>query len=97
EAVEHLHPNLCLLERIMLEDVKFWKSVRVQWHQLFMSGLLLDIDIKRQFARLFTKNYQQLLLDYTKDDHEHRVSVMALTVQIFTVPSVAQMLIEEEN
>ncbi|OTF77670.1 E3 ubiquitin-protein ligase UBR1-like protein, partial [Euroglyphus maynei] len=89
--------NLSLLEKIMHSDTWFWKSIRILWHKLFMSGLLLDIEPKKQFARLFTRHYFHLLQDFVKDDHEEHVSLLSLSVQIYTVPSIASMLIEEEN
>ncbi|KAH9526728.1 E3 ubiquitin-protein ligase ubr1, variant 2 [Dermatophagoides farinae] len=89
--------NLSLLEKIMHSDTWFWKSIRILWHKMFMSGLLLDLKPKKQFARLFTQHYPHLLEDFVKDDHEEHVSILSLSVQIYTVPSIARMLIEEEN
>uniref|UniRef100_A0A8D1JLI8 E3 ubiquitin-protein ligase n=1 Tax=Sus scrofa TaxID=9823 RepID=A0A8D1JLI8_PIG len=43
------------------------------------------------------KNYQQLQRDFMEDDHERAVSVTALSVQFFTAPTLARMLITEEN
>ncbi|UXI15210.1 hypothetical protein NH340_JMT01153 [Sarcoptes scabiei] len=89
--------NLSLIERIMKSDTSYWKSIRVIWHHLFMSGLMLDMEPKKQFAKIFTRHYYRLLKDFVHDDHEHRFSVLALAVQIYTVPSIATMLIEEKN
>ncbi|KAH9420663.1 E3 ubiquitin-protein ligase ubr1 [Dermatophagoides pteronyssinus] len=89
--------NLSLLEKIMYSDTWFWKSIRILWHRMFMSGLLLDLEPKKQFARLFTRHYPHLLQDFIKDDHEEHVSLLSLSVQFYTVPSIASMLIEEEN
>ena len=86
-----------LVEKLMLSDTFFWKSIRVLWHQLFMSGLLLEMETKRQYSRLFTRNYVSCIKDYMKDDHEHRVSILCLSVQIFTVPSIVHWLVEQEN
>lgn len=88
---------ISLLEKVMKSDVEFWKSIRIIWHQLFMSGLLLDFEIKKHFSRLFARNYDVLLFDFVHDDHEHHLSISGLSVQILTVPSLSRMLIEEEN
>lgn len=90
-------PEFSLLEKIIRSDTWFWKSIRILWHQLFMGGLLLDIDLKRIFAHLFTRHYSHLVHDYIYDDHEYRVSVVSLSVQIYTVPSIASSLIENDN
>lgn len=89
--------HLSLLEKLFRSDTCFWKSIRVQWHKLMMATLLIDVTFKQQMARLFVRNIEPMLLDYMKDDHEQKDSVMCLSVQLFTVPSVAIMLVQEEN
>ncbi|XP_036023966.1 E3 ubiquitin-protein ligase UBR2 [Onychomys torridus] len=73
------------------------RGARSVYHQLFMSSLLMDLKYKKLFAVRFAKNYQQLQRDFMEDDHERAVSVTALSVQFFTAPTLAQMLIMEEN
>ena len=41
--------------------------------------------------------YTVLFNDFIDDDHDHNVSVVALTVQMFTVPTIARMLMTEES
>ncbi|VDO99734.1 unnamed protein product [Soboliphyme baturini] len=41
--------------------------------------------------------YAKLMMDYIQDDHDHDVSVVSLSVQIFTVPSLVRVLIKEQN
>lgn len=89
--------NIPLLERIMKSDTQFWKAMRTQWHQLFISGLLMDMKTKKEFAKMFTKNYGSLMKDFIADDHEHSYSITSLSVQLFTVPTLAHALIAEEN
>ncbi|GAB1286774.1 E3 ubiquitin-protein ligase UBR1 [Apodemus speciosus] len=43
------------------------------------------------------KYYKQLQKEYIRDDHERSISVTALSVQMFTVPTLARHLIEEQN
>ncbi|XP_078505840.1 E3 ubiquitin-protein ligase UBR2 isoform X1 [Lissotriton helveticus] len=89
--------NSSLVDRLMLCDSKLWKGARSMYHQLFMSSLLMDLKYKKLFAVRFAKSYQKLQKDYMEDDHERAVSVSALSVQLFTVPTLARMLIAEEN
>uniref|UniRef100_A0A8D0UT70 E3 ubiquitin-protein ligase n=1 Tax=Sus scrofa TaxID=9823 RepID=A0A8D0UT70_PIG len=89
--------NSSLVDRLMLNDSKLWKGARSVYHQLFMSSLLMDLKYKKLFAIRFAKNYQQLQRDFMEDDHERAVSVTALSVQFFTAPTLARMLITEEN
>ncbi|XP_071074559.1 E3 ubiquitin-protein ligase UBR2 isoform X8 [Dasypus novemcinctus] len=89
--------NSSLVDRLMLSDSKLWKGARSVYHQLFMSSLLMDLKYKKLFAVRFANNYQQLQRDFMEDDHERAVSVTALSVQFFTAPTLARMLITEEN
>ena len=81
-------PGPSLLEQVMRSDVRLWKTARNQWHQLFVTGLLMDPVSKRMFARTFTRIYPTLCRDFVSDDHDVHVSIMSLTVQMYTVPSL---------
>ncbi|XP_037700845.1 E3 ubiquitin-protein ligase UBR2 isoform X4 [Choloepus didactylus] len=89
--------NSSLVDRLMLSDSKLWKGARSVYHQLFMSSLLMDLKYKKLFAIRFANNYERLQSDYVTDDHDREFSITDLSVQIFTVPSLARMLITEEN
>ncbi|XP_061254196.1 E3 ubiquitin-protein ligase UBR2 isoform X6 [Bos javanicus] len=89
--------NSSLVDRLMLSDSKLWKGARSVYHQLFMSSLLMDLKYKKLFAVRFAKNYERLQSDYVTDDHDREFSIADFSVQIFTVPSLARMLITEEN
>uniref|UniRef100_A0A8D0L320 E3 ubiquitin-protein ligase n=1 Tax=Sphenodon punctatus TaxID=8508 RepID=A0A8D0L320_SPHPU len=89
--------NSSLVDKLMLSDSKLWKGARSVYHQLFMSSLLMDLKYKKLFAIRFARNYERLQNDFVKDDHDREFSIADLSVQIFTVPSLARMLITEEN
>eukprot|EP00794_Sanderia_malayensis_P020331 gene20331-22331_t len=82
-----------LLNELLRSDTELWKAARVGSHQLFMNDVLLDPYGKKEFAKSFAKNYTALMTDFIKDDHDHSLSASSLSVQIFTVPTIAQMLI----
>ncbi|XP_048858643.1 E3 ubiquitin-protein ligase UBR2 isoform X1 [Brienomyrus brachyistius] len=86
-----------LVDTLMLCDSKMWKGARNVYHQLLMSSLLMDPKYKKLFAIQFAKNYWRLQTDFMEDDHERVVSVTSLSVQLFTVPTMARMLMMEEN
>lgn len=81
----------------MESDTQLWKSARNQWHQLFISGMLMDQNCKKVFAKQFTKVYPSLMKDFIADDHDHSVSIISLSVQIYTVPTLAHCLIQEDD
>ncbi|XP_022603880.1 E3 ubiquitin-protein ligase UBR2 isoform X2 [Seriola dumerili] len=89
--------NSSLVDRLMLNDSKMWKGARNIYHQLLMNSLLMDLKYKKIFAIQFAKNYRRLQTDFMEDDHERVVSVTSLSVQLFTVPTMARMLMVEEN
>ncbi|XP_060067571.1 E3 ubiquitin-protein ligase UBR2-like isoform X1 [Ylistrum balloti] len=86
-----------IMEKLLLIDTQLWKVARVNNHQLIMAGVLMDLECKKQFAILFTKHYPTLVRDFIRDDHYRSVSITSLSVQIFTVPTLARMLVTEYN
>uniref|UniRef100_A0A3Q2ZJR7 E3 ubiquitin-protein ligase n=1 Tax=Kryptolebias marmoratus TaxID=37003 RepID=A0A3Q2ZJR7_KRYMA len=89
--------NSSLVDRLMLNDSKMWKGARNIYHQLLMNSLLMDLKYKKFFAIKFAKKYERLQCDYVKDDHDRELSITDLSIQMFTVPSLARMLMVEEN
>ncbi|KAF7658034.1 hypothetical protein LDENG_00018910 [Lucifuga dentata] len=87
----------CLISRLMLHDAKMYKGARKIVHELIFCSLFMETEFKRLFAIEFTKHYKQLQKDFIGDDHERSISITALSVQIFTVPTLARQLIEEGN
>ncbi|XP_005107156.1 E3 ubiquitin-protein ligase UBR2 isoform X1 [Aplysia californica] len=89
--------TLSVLEKFIQADTRLWKVARVQSHQLLMSCVLKDPPSKKQFSVIFTKWFQYMVRQFSQDDHDHDVSMPSLSVQIFTVPSLARMLIAEHD
>ncbi|XP_029982287.1 E3 ubiquitin-protein ligase UBR1 [Sphaeramia orbicularis] len=87
----------CLISRLMLHDARMYKGARKIVHELIFCSMLMETEFKRLFAIEFTKHYKQLQKDFINDDHEKSISITALSVQIFTVPTLARHLIEEGN
>lgn len=59
--------------------------------------MLLEYENKKQLAKMFTKNYGQVMKDFIKDDHDHSFSISSLSVQLYTVPTLAHLLIAEDD
>lgn len=95
--VEESASNMTLLEKVMRSNTSYWKLARIDWNDLFVATLLTEYSIKDRFARLITRNYPNLVTDFMHDDHDHSVSILTMTTQLYTVPSLVCMLIEEEN
>ncbi|XP_062973720.1 E3 ubiquitin-protein ligase UBR1 isoform X2 [Elgaria multicarinata webbii] len=87
----------CIISMLMLSDTKLHKGARKILHELIVSSFFMEMEYKKLFAMEFVKHYKALQKDYIDDDHERQISVTALSVQIFTVPTLARHLIEEQN
>ncbi|TKS86434.1 E3 ubiquitin-protein ligase UBR1 [Collichthys lucidus] len=87
----------CLISRLMLHDARMFKGARKIVHELIFCSMLMETEFKRLFAIEFTKHFKQLQKDFINDDHERSISITALSVQIFTVPTLARQLIEQVN
>ncbi|XP_053678473.1 E3 ubiquitin-protein ligase UBR1 [Anopheles nili] len=85
------------LKHILNNDHNLWKSARSCWHRLLISGMLMEYDNKKILAQTFTKLYASLMQDFIRDDHYHSFSIVSLSVQLFTVPTIAHYLIEQES
>ncbi|CAG0883513.1 unnamed protein product [Cyprideis torosa] len=86
------------LDQVLLSDVQLWKNARTSWHLLLISSFLMEVDLKRTFARRFISHYSAMMDDFIhRDDHEHSVCITSLSVQLFTVPTLAQSLIAEDE
>ncbi|XP_033110450.1 E3 ubiquitin-protein ligase UBR2-like [Anneissia japonica] len=96
-ALEPIDDDQSVTEKLILVDTKLWKGARIGWHQLFMGSLLMDLEYKKRLAALFTKHYREAQFDFIKDDHDHNVSIVSLSVQMYTVPSVARYLVAEHH
>ena len=59
--------------------------------------MLLEHVSKRDFATCFTNSYGAIMKDFISDDHEHSYSVTSLSVQLFTVPTLAQYLVSQQD
>ena len=53
--------------------------------------------MKRAFASTFTRTYGHIMKEFITDDHDHSFSVTSLSVQVFTVPTVAHYLIANHD
>ncbi|XP_059475766.1 E3 ubiquitin-protein ligase UBR2 [Neocloeon triangulifer] len=86
-----------ILEGVIRQDPKLWKSARSQWNKLLFHSLLFDYNLKKRFSEVLTRNYKFILSEFMNDDHDLSYSVASLAVQVFTVPSLAVYLIEHHD
>ncbi|XP_034490388.1 E3 ubiquitin-protein ligase UBR1 isoform X2 [Drosophila innubila] len=94
--MQQKNESFCI--RLILEyDVKLWKTARTCWHRLLISGMLMEYENKMVLAQEFSRRYATIVEDFISDDHDHSFSIVSLSVQLFTVPSIAHHLIAQEG
>ncbi|TWW72120.1 E3 ubiquitin-protein ligase UBR1 [Takifugu flavidus] len=91
------HQTFALRLGSWFQKIIGYSGARKIVHELIFCSMLMETEFKRIFALEFTKHFTQLQKDFINDDHEKSVSITALSVQIFTVPTLARQLIEEAN
>ncbi|OCT68575.1 E3 ubiquitin-protein ligase UBR1 isoform X3 [Xenopus laevis] len=89
--------HTCYVSLLILKDSKLHKGVRKVLHDLIFSSFFMEMEYKKQFAIEFVKHYKQIQKEYMSDDQDRNISVTAISVQVFTVPTLARLLIEEQN
>ncbi|XP_053331248.1 E3 ubiquitin-protein ligase UBR1 isoform X2 [Spea bombifrons] len=87
----------CYVSQLILWDAKLHKGVRKVLHDLIFSSFFMEVEYKKLFAVEFVKHYKQVQKEYMDDDRDRNISVTAFSVQVFTVPTLARLLIEEQN
>ncbi|CAH2328512.1 E3 ubiquitin- ligase UBR1 isoform X3 [Pelobates cultripes] len=89
--------QMCYISLMILWDAKLPKGVRKVLHNLIFSSFFMEMEYKKLFAIEFVKHYKQVQKEYMDDDRDRNISVTAISVQVFTVPTLARMLIEDQN
>ncbi|KYQ49453.1 E3 ubiquitin-protein ligase UBR2 [Trachymyrmex zeteki] len=90
-------PDQSVVQGILTRDSQLWKSARTAWHRLFIYGMLMEYESKKALSIVFTNHYGSVMKDFIKDDHDHSFSIVSLSVQLFTVPTLAHLLIAKHE
>lgn len=88
--------RLCMLDTLFLLDTKMWKGARLQVRQMLLD-LLACREAKRQVAIRFAAVYPRLVELFILHDREPEHSVYHMSVQLFSVPSIAAQLVMERR
>ena len=84
-----------LIDFLFFIELKLWKSIRLSLRELYISTLLADPYLKKQLAMRFATNYVKLATNFLNIDREPPLNIVFLSVQLFTTPSIAAMLVAE--
>ncbi|VDO89529.1 unnamed protein product [Heligmosomoides polygyrus] len=72
-------------------------AARSNTHQMLMKTVLMNFEQKVFFSKTFLEHYDDIYAEFIDDDHDIDISVVSLTVQFLTVPSIARRLIAEDG
>lgn len=93
---EDLRQNI-RLDSLILFDLRLWKKLRVALRELLISTVIKVPQFKRilglRFAGLYTTLAQLYLIADREPDH----SILHLSVQILTTPSISEEVIQKAN
>ncbi|KAF9983097.1 hypothetical protein BGZ65_002187 [Modicella reniformis] len=82
---------------LLLLDLKFWKLPRASLRELYIGTLVLSPKYKKFMAVRFAFNYLKIARAFLVVDREPELSIILFSVQLFTVPTIAEMLAREHN
>lgn len=85
------------LDWLLLYDLRLWKKVRIDIRDLYIQTLITNPPTKRIFGLRFAGLYNVLGQLYLIADREPDHSILNLSLQMFTTPSVVFEVIERGN
>ncbi|KAL0076978.1 hypothetical protein J3Q64DRAFT_1811303 [Phycomyces blakesleeanus] len=83
------------LDYLMLYDLKLWKEVRISLRELYISTLASSTVYKKVLGRRLARNYARLAESFLLKDREPENSIILFSVQLLTVPTVSDLLVNE--
>lgn len=88
--------HLCMLDTLLLLDAKMWKAARFTTRNMLMD-MIACREAKRQVALRVASVYPRLIESFILHDREPEHSLYHMTVQLFSVPSIAAQLVVERG
>ncbi|KAK9491525.1 hypothetical protein V1508DRAFT_357779 [Lipomyces doorenjongii] len=83
------------LDYLMLFDLRFWKTARYAIRDLLMSTMISNLDYKSTMGMHFAELYPELVEYYMLADREPNCSMMLLSTQLFTCPTIATEIVKK--
>ena len=85
------------IDWLLLYDLRLWKQARIDLRDLLISSVVSVPQFKRILGLRFAGLYGVLAQLYLVADREFDHSIVNLSVQLFTVPSITQEIVERGN
>ncbi|KAJ3037015.1 hypothetical protein HDV00_002148 [Rhizophlyctis rosea] len=86
------------IDYLLAYDVKLWKELRNSLRELYIGTLIVSADeFKKVMGIRFAHNYLRIANSFLFHDRENDLSIINFSVQLFTVPTIAQYLVSHTN
>eukprot|EP00049_Salpingoeca_infusionum_P025559 m.20172 g.20172 ORF g.20172 m.20172 type:complete len:1667 (-) comp8132_c0_seq1:219-5219(-) len=82
---------------LLIKFTRCWKRSRSAVRNLLFSSVILEQPYKVLLTADFVKCYDSIIQARMDDDHHHEESISILSVQLFTMPSLAQYAFKEHD
>jgi len=89
--------EISLFRQLLTGEPHFWKYIRKAWGKIIIEAIMKEYDSKLKFAKIYVEEYDSIIRNFIADDQEPDVTVTNLTVQFFTVKSIAHELLKETD
>ncbi|CAO3595528.1 unnamed protein product [Absidia cylindrospora] len=83
------------IDYFMLYDLKLWKEIRISLRELYIASLASMPMYKKILGKRLTRNYARLAESFLLKDREPENSIILFSVQLLTVPSVSDLLVND--
>lgn len=83
------------LTHLFVQDLRLWKLARAGLRELYITTMVAIPYFKREMGIRFALSYRQLTEAFLFADREPEQSMVLFAVQIFTVPSIALVLVQD--
>ena len=98
----HEHPAEDVFQRVRLDwlllfDLRMWKKVRIDLRALYISTVVQVPEFKRLLSLRFSGLYTTLAQLYLVGDREPDHSIINLSLQMLTTPSITAEIVERGN
>ncbi|KAF4122538.1 E3 ubiquitin-protein ligase UBR1 [Geosmithia morbida] len=99
---DYEHPAEDVFQRVRLDwlllfDPRMWKKVRIDLRSLYISTVVQVPEFKRLLALRFSSMYTVLAQIYLVGDREPDHSIINLSLQMLTTPSITAEIVERGN
>ncbi|KAI8803245.1 hypothetical protein BJ742DRAFT_683363 [Cladochytrium replicatum] len=98
DEMERLEMDTTRIDFCLMYDMRLWKTPRAILREMYISTIIKSGEAyRKKLAERFALKFLRLSRAYLLLDREYDLSIINLSVQLFTVPTLASHLIQNTN